>query len=374
MNVDVRLVTNYPKWKTRSWGLPNKSVRSLFWHYVLTRMIWEAGGESLDVPFARLHSRAFSRAAARLAEPADVVHAWASSAWDTLRQRIPLGLPTVLDRGSAHRIRQDEILLAEHKALGLSWPRRHPSMVRREIEEYETASRITVPSRFVFRSFTERGIPPARLHLNGYGVDFSQFQPGSTFSPETKPLRLIYAGSLSVRKGIHHLCQGFKAASLSGAELRLVGGRTKETDTLLGKAPQGIRHIHHLPQLQLVEEYQKASLFVMPSLEEGQAMVQLQALACGLPLVCTTRTGGEDLLCLGGKGEPREGGVMEFPAGFVIPPGQPEVLARVLRQLDANRPLLAKKKQAALALRENDFSWRAYAKRALALYESLLSQ
>ena len=56
----------------------------------------------------------------------------------------------------------------------------------------------------------------------------------------------------------------------------------------------------HLPPDALVEHYQQSHCFVMSSIEEGMAMVQMQALACGLPLICTTNTGGEDLLRLSG--------------------------------------------------------------------------
>ena len=45
----------------------------------------------------------------------------------------------------------------------------------------------------------------------------------------------------------------------------------------------------------------------MPSIQDGLALVQLQAMACGLPLICTTNTGGDDLITEQGK------------EGFVIP-------------------------------------------------------
>ena len=372
LGVDVRLVTSYPRGKTRAWGLPDERVRSLFWHYLLTRLAWEMGGESVDIPLGRWHSRMFSLAASRQAEPADVIHAWAGSAWDSLMRRFPSGRPVVLDRGSAHRIRQDEILGREHRDLGLFWPRRHPAMVRRELGEYQRATKITVPSLFVFRSFTEQGIDPGRLHLNGYGVDLGQFVPMESQEAERQPLRIIHAGSLSVRKGLHHLCRGFRKAGLSGAQLLLVGGKTAETDGLIGRDRRGIRLVGHLPQAKLVKEYQKASLFCLASLEEGQAMVQLQALACGLPLVCTAHTGGEDLLRQGGSGQPVGHGITEFPAGFVVPPADSSAVARVLRRFDADRALLAKKRRAAAELRALDFSWRAYASRALSLYHEVL--
>jgi len=55
-------------------------------------------------------------------------------------------------------------------------------------------------------------------------------------------------------------------------------------------------HIDSVDQSKLVHYYNKAKIFILPSREEGLAMVQAQALSCGLPVVCSKDSGGEDLL------------------------------------------------------------------------------
>jgi glycosyltransferase involved in cell wall biosynthesis len=61
--------------------------------------------------------------------------------------------------------------------------------------------------------------------------------------------------------------------------------------------PTSERFVHYdsVPQWRLGEFYAQAHVFAIASREEGLALVQLQALASGLPLVCTDRTGGADL-------------------------------------------------------------------------------
>ena len=54
-------------------------------------------------------------------------------------------------------------------------------------------------------------------------------------------------------------------------------------------------HIDPVDQNLLINYYKQAKIFVLPSREEGLAMVQAQALACGLPIVCSMHTGGRDL-------------------------------------------------------------------------------
>jgi glycosyltransferase involved in cell wall biosynthesis len=67
----------------------------------------------------------------------------------------------------------------------------------------------------------------------------------------------------------------------------------------IGDAPfpnhDRIAHFDPVPQWQLKDFYARAHGFVIASREEGLALVQAQALATGLPIVCTDRTGGADL-------------------------------------------------------------------------------
>ena len=102
-------------------------------------------------------------------------------------------------------------------------------------------------------------------------------------------------------------------------------------------------------------------------------MVQMQAMACGLPLICTTNTGGEDLLRLGGSHERSyTSGIQQFPAGFLIPIHSPKAIAYCLRTL-VNEPELWKSmRQAALETAKQKLDWSAYGKRAIHHYSMLL--
>lgn len=54
-------------------------------------------------------------------------------------------------------------------------------------------------------------------------------------------------------------------------------------------------HINPVDQKELHNYYKQAKIFVLPSRQEGMAMVQMQAIACGLPIVCSMHTGGKDI-------------------------------------------------------------------------------
>jgi len=103
------------------------------------------------------------------------------------------------------------------------------------------------------------------------------------------------------------------------------------------------------------------------------AMVQMQALACGLPLICTTHTGGEDLLRLHGEASVEEQhDIQRFPAGFLIPIHSPEAIAWCLRRLQMQPGLWEKQRQSALELAQTSLSWSDYGDRAIELYSKLL--
>jgi starch synthase len=365
-----RLVTSYPKSQTREWGIPDERVVSLPLQLVLTRLAWRIGGESTARRMQFRINDIFARRAARYVLGSDVVHAWSGSAEPSLILAKTAGMPSVLERSSAHMSEQCRILREGYQQLGLKWTATPQRTVERELQEYELATRVAVPSVFVERTFLERGFPAARLHRNGFGVNLDAFSTGPKVD---RAFRVVFAGSLSVRKGIHYLVDGFRSAALPHSELLLIGGHSSEAVRLLGPADKRIRVTGHRPQSELVSHYRQSSVFVMPSIEEGQAMVQLQALACGLPLICTRNTGGEDLLSVSGETPvSRERGILEFPAGYLIPPRDSAAIAECLRLLHDNPTVLESKRSAALALRECGITWRNYAKRNMELYEELI--
>jgi glycosyltransferase involved in cell wall biosynthesis len=187
-------------------------------------------------------------------------------------------------------------------------------------------------------------------------------------------LHVIYAGTLSVRKGIADLLAGFAAADLADARLSLLGGETPELAKLLDQQPSAVQRLGHRPQSELVQYYSQAHCFAMASIEEGMAYVQIQALASGLPLICTPNTGGEDLLRLGGATGLDDGnGILEFPAGWMVPIHAPQAIAHCLRRLAKEPGLWEAKRQAALALAGSSLSWSAYGQRAISHYRRLLA-
>jgi glycosyltransferase involved in cell wall biosynthesis len=220
----------------------------------------------------------------------------------------------------------------------------HNRYVRREQkrEEMILADLVLVPS-----SFAEKTI--GAYHSNKgfgrapYGVDTEFWRPGLK-KKRAGPLRFIYAGHLSVRKGIPQLIEAWEKAALADAELELVGP-WQLADGKRRVLRANILYQQPCSSEMLRSRYQAADVFVFPSFFEGFGLVLVEALACGLPAICSESTAGPD--------------VLTESCGRLVPTGNLEALVEGLRWFDRNRDLLPQMSRAARTRAEH-CTWKQY--------------
>ena len=115
----------------------------------------------------------------------------------------------------------------------------------------------------------------------------------------------------------------------------------------------------HKQQNELFKYYSQGSVFVMPSIQEGMANVQLQAMACGLPLICTTNTGGEDIIENGKE-------------GFIIPIRDVNAIKNKIYYL-YNNPNISKQMGISAKKKVSSaFTWDEYGNEIVKKYEKIL--
>lgn len=202
---------------------------------------------------------------------------------------------SIAKREYIHDILQEEIEetgLTEIKKMHMSyWDKK---MIKSDMEGCNMIDYFFVPSNFVMDSLLKHGISLNKIIKVPYGVDLNNF----TFLSRTKKddvLRLIYVGNISYRKGSHRLLD--VVSRLDGIELYLAG--TYDRNSPLYYNYKEFEHIHFLGFVtrdKLNELYNNCDVFVLPSLCEGMAMVGLEAMATGLPLICTFNTGVNDVI------------------------------------------------------------------------------
>ena len=191
------------------------------------------------------------------------------------------GAITIVEWGSKHIVEQQKILSKIPEV------KKQPEyFTRRSIQGYKNADYISIPSDHVRQSFISNGIEQTKLIQNPYGVDLVMFPP--TVLKEIDIYDLIVVGGWSYQKGYDLLVNLCKKR---GYSLLHVGS------ILDMPFPQekNFMHINSVEQKNLSFHYSSARVFVLPSRQDGLAMVQAQAIASGLPVVCSKNSGGRDL-------------------------------------------------------------------------------
>jgi glycosyltransferase involved in cell wall biosynthesis len=300
----------------------------------------------------------FGRWLARRLEPCDVFHCLSSfglRAHRVARERY--GALTVCGRGCSHIVYQDEILAEEHARWKIPYRHIDPRVVEREFQEYEVCDIIAVPSDFAYRTFIEKGVAKEKLHVDPYGVDLTLFRPVPKCD---ETFRVIFAGWLTLQKGVQYLLQAVQPLRLPDFELWLIGEVHREIEPILERYRGSFRYLGFIHRTKLFSYYSQGSVFVLPSIQDGFGAVQSQAMACGLPVIATTNTGASNLFTDG-----RE--------GFIVPIRDPAAIREKILYLYEHPDVRDAMGQAALERVQRMGGWDDYGNRTLSVYEDALS-
>jgi glycosyltransferase involved in cell wall biosynthesis len=293
----------------------------------------------------RLHDRRAAAALRRLAPAVDVVHAWPLGAERTLATARALGVRSLLERPNAHTGFAMAAVADVRRELGLGEDRSSPHAARperlaREEREYAGADRLLCPSEFVASTFRDAGVPPERLLRHRYGYDPARF--GTAGREEGRAFTVGFVGRGEPRKGLHIALRAWLESG-AAAEGRFVIAGALDPDyadtlaTLLAH-PSVEQHGHVADPAALMRGF---DVLVLPSLEEGSALVTYEARACGCVLAVSDRAGAA---CTAGVD------------ALVHPAGDVAALAAHLRALASDRALLERLRAAALE-RAPELTW-----------------
>jgi glycosyltransferase involved in cell wall biosynthesis len=209
-------------------------------------------------------------------------------------------------------------------------------------QEMALADLTLVPSRYVEDTIREF-YPHKDIARAPYGVD-DEFWAPAHIDKAPRPLRFIYAGHASLRKGTPLLIEAWSKAELRDAELALVGPWIL-ADSKRKSLPPGIRWFPTCSSQMLRDRYRESDVFVFPSFAEGFGLVLLEAMACGLPAIASEASIGPE--------------VITANCGFVTPSGDLDRLVQLLRWFDRHRDELPAMSRSARAQTER-YTWSNY--------------
>ncbi len=356
-----QLITSYPKFLVRRFGIPKSKVRSVVIKEILQRS-WEKLPNILRDGYDAQYffHKIFDKGSARRLDFCEILVAGQSSFPRTMRKAKNFGALVIVENGSAHTLYQQRVMREEYDKFGIKpglFQISSQRIVENELKAYEEMDFISVPSIFAKRTFLDYNIPERKLIHVPYGIDLLEFHQVKRVD---NVFRVIFVGAMTLQKGVHYLLQAFSELNLKNVELMLVGALSEEISPFFKKYNGNFNYISHLPQSELYRYYSQASVFVLNSLQDGFGMVMIQAMACGLPVICTTNTGGEDV-------------VRDGTDGFIIPIRDVEKLKEKLLYLYENQEMCERMGQSAKERVAYGFTWDDYGDRIIKEYKRILA-
>lgn len=243
------------------------------------------------------HDRLVARRIEKLAGQIDIVHTWPLGALETLKAAARLGIPSVLERPNAHTGFAMEVVQKECERMGVTLPPDHEhaynaEKLRKEEEEYSLASQLLCPSDFVVKTFLDHGFAKERLARHIYGYDQNVYYPSSEVRDPQRQLTMLFVGVCAVRKGVHYALEAWlKSPACKGGTFLIAGEflpayREKLAPMLSHPSVKVLGHRHDVPELM-----RKSDVLVLPTIEEGSALVTSDARASGCVLLVSEAAG-----------------------------------------------------------------------------------
>jgi len=233
------------------------------------------------------------------------------------------------------------------------------------------ATAVVTVSRDSAERITRRyGVNPRMIHVIPNGVDTNFYTPTpvkprlSPFQAKKSACSILYVGHWHVSKGVLRLLHAFAIARRTDLRLRLkfagrgpLGPTLRAESRRLGLSEQ-VEFLDMPDDEEVLDAYRSADIVCMPSLQEGQGIVALEAQACGVPVVATYAGGLPEA-------------VKDRQTGLLVPPGNIQALADAVLELAHNEALRFELSRNAAAWART-FEWENVLAQSASLYEGLL--
>jgi glycosyltransferase involved in cell wall biosynthesis len=332
--------------------------RSLLWKWRVRRLA--AQGRSHEAYLQT--DGAFAAAVARLKlPPHDVFFGYSYASLEMLAAEKKRGVLTVLDQIDPGAVEFQLVAeeMARFPALAGPPPEFPAAYYERNRREWELADVIVVNSEWTREAIIAEGADPAKIEILPLafetnaecGMRNAEMRKSNDTSPRTSPqrgegglpstlnpqpstapLRVLWLGQVNVRKGIHYLMEAARLLEREKIHFDIVGPIGISPEAVMS-APHNMTFHGPVSRDRAADWYRKADLFVLPTLSDGFAITQLEAMSHGLPVITTP--------CCGEV-------VSDGVDGFIVPPRDADALAKAFLRYLAEPDLLKDQQQAAL--------------------------
>jgi len=227
---------------------------------------------------------------------------------------------------------------------------------QRLIKEPILANKILVASTFTKNTLIENGVASKNITVVPYGVYHNNFKKKDNYNINGSKFNIVFVGQLIQRKGLFYLFEALKKLNNPNINLTITG--RGYVDDLLLKEYSFLRNIkiyNNITKFELRDLLSGSDLFVFPSLIEGFGHVILEAMSCGLPVICTPNTAGKDLFITENE-------------GFIVPIRDIDALVNKIEWSYSNRKFLKEMGEQAHETSKL-FTWEKFREGVIDFYE-----
>jgi glycosyltransferase involved in cell wall biosynthesis len=310
-----------------------------------------------------MHDRIVARRIEKLAGQIDIIHTWPLGALETLKTAARLGIPTVLERPNAHTRFAMEVVQKECERLGVPLPSNHEhaydaEKLEKEEKEYGLATRLLCPSDFVMKTFLDKGFNRGQLARHMYGYDEKGIYPSTEPRDPHRGLTMLFVGVCAVRKGVHFALEAWVKSPASKDGTFLIAGeflpayRDKLAGMLSHPSVKVLGHRNDIPDLM-----RNSDILILPTLEEGSALVTSEARGSGCVLLVSEAAGA---VC------------RHMDNALVHSVGDVSALAQHITMLHQDRALLERLRAASLSS-VSELTWPAAGRMLLRVYRETIA-
>jgi len=319
----------------------------------------ETGWFSTDKIYQSFDKKVSKRLKKAKKNGATAIYAYEDGALETFIEAKKLGLKCIYDLPIAYHETLQQILNEESEKRPI-WANTlgggvldSPEKLARKKRELELADVVVVASDFVRNSLPKWALAKKIIQSPfGTPVINGDIQ---TSTKDGGKIRVLFAGSMTQRKGLADLFDAINLIDKNKVELVVLGSLAAPLSFYKEQAT--FTYEKTRPQKEVLALMQSCDIFCLPSLVEGRALVMQEAMSQGLPIIITPNTGGEDL-------------IITESTGFLVPIRNPVAIAQKINWFIDNQHCITEMGENG-KIHAAKYSWEKYAEiitNALAIY------
>ncbi len=232
-------------------------------------------------------------------------------------------------------------------------------LMNRFQKEIDFADYFLAPSEFVSKSLQECGADKKKIRIVPYGANVESniirrpIEAGAL-------LQFLFVGNDFYRKGLPYLIKAMEC--FKDKAFLTITGSYDNKDPLVAKNMNKsyLRFTGLVTKERMQRIYEDADVFILPSFAEGMAQVGIEAMACGLPIICTTNSGLSDMITNGVN-------------GFVIEAGNVENLKEKMQWFLDHKKEIVKMGEKARNVAKR-YTWSRYEKKVAGAVHEIMSE